>query len=223
MEDEKRLQRQKQLQEEPETSYEESKSQEQQAKDVAAFLAGEGGVATGVVAMDTTPPSSDVTQSGVSDSLSAVALAPPQDSQTGQTGFEEPVSGQAEQWQWPQQDQEQSQKSLGLTATNPELAQVLPPAADTAPFGVDYSTTESANSSTVTPSAPPPTYDQVAAGQGIGQMPGAVGGGVQGGYDPAYQSPYGQQAQTHPPGTAYFPPSYATPPPGSTSPAAAAS
>ena len=170
--------------------------------------------------MDTTPPSGD----DVMNSSEAGGPPPSKRQQLGQdfeTGFEEPVQpvepeqppppsfGEGEQYQWPQQE---PQQSLGLTATNPELAQVLPAAAlaETTPFGGDYSSAESANSSSVAPSAPPPMYDQVAAGQGTvpGQLAGAVGGGVQSGYDPAYQN------QAPPPGSAYFPPAYGVPPPG---------
>ena len=211
---------------------------------MAAFLAGTGGVATGVVAMDTTPPlnlpsSADVSSSGVSGQ-SDTAPQPPdqqigQDSQTSQTSFQEPVQpvepvqppapvssaipGEQEQWQWPQSPQDQP-GSLRLTATNPELAQVLPlgPVAT----GTAANSAESANSSStsmVAPSAPPPTYDQVAGGQGATmtydgtsvQAQNIPVGGV-GGYDPAYQ-----QAQAPPPAAAagsYFPPPYTSPPQG---------
>ena len=205
------LHRQQHLQEEGERMGEGQRSQEQEADDVAAFLAGTGGVATGAVAMDTTPPTEDASESG--------PTAAQHDSQTSQTSFEEPAkpvelaqppSQDQDQWQWPQegsQDPEQPQ-SLRLTATNPELAQVLPPAvAGTTPF-TGYSSAESANSSSVAPSAPPPTYDQIAAGQGsydggtgAGQP---LGGGVPGGYDPTYQM------QAPPPGSAYYP-SYSSP------------
>ena len=231
VEESNRLQRQKEFQEEQERKDDGSKSQEQQAEDVAAFLAGEGGVATGVVAMDTTPPSGDGDLSSVPP-LQSQEEQVGQEAQTGQTDIEEPVKPVepaqpgiegTEQWQWPQEQQQQ--QSLGLTATNPDLAQVLPQApaiADTTPFGGDYSTAESANSSSVVPSAPPPTYDQIAGsqpGSGVAydaanaQPAGGplVGGGVPSGYDPAYQQP---QVQAPPPGSAYFPPSYATPPPG---------
>ena len=205
---------------------------------MAAFLAGKGGVATGVVAMDTTPPLNPPSSAGSGVSgQSDTAPQPPdqqigQDSQTSQTSFQEPVqpvepvqppapvfSGDQEQWQWPQTPQDQP-GSLRLTATNPELAQVLPPgpvATGTAANGA-----ESANSSStsmVAPSAPPPTYDQVAASQGATmtydgtsvQAQNMPVGGI-GGYDPAYQ-----QAQAPPPAAvagSYFPPPYTSPPQG---------
>ena len=234
----KGLQRQKQLGEEG-TKKQEDKS-EQQAEDVAAFLAGKGGVATGVVAMDTTPPlnppsSADVSSSGVSEQSDT---APPQqggqDSQTSQTSFQEPVQpvgpvqppplssgstpGEQEQWQWPQTPPDQPQ-SLRLTATNPELAHVLPPGPVVT--GTGANSAESANSSSasmmVGPSAPPPTYDQVAgqgtttAYDGVNMQPQSMVGG----YDPAYQ-----QAQAPSPAAgSYFPPpgpydyQYGAPPP----------
>lgn len=209
----KRLQRQKQLQDED--TKKQAESQEQQAEDVAAFLAGEGGVATGVIVMDTTPPlnppssSADVSSSSVSD-----AASQPPDQQIGQdsqTTFQEPLEPPPqEQQQWPQTAQDQPE-SLHLTATNPELAQVLPPGA--VAMGTATNSAESANfsssTSMVAPSALPPTYDQVAAGQGAYD-----GANVPiGGYDPAYQ-----QAQPPPPAAAgsYFPPpaAYASPPQG---------
>lgn len=204
---------------------------------MAAFLAGEGGVATGIVAMDTTPPlnapsSADVSSSSVISGPSDAAPQTPdqqvgQDSQTSQTSFQEPVepvqppppvssavAGEQEQWQWPQSPQGQP-GSLRLTATNPELAQVLPPGP--VATGTGTNSAESANSSStsmVAPSAPPPTYDQVAPGQGAAMMydgTNVLGGGG-GSYDPAYQ-----QAQAPPPTGAaagsYLPPVYASPPP----------
>lgn len=247
----KRLQRQKKLEgeHEAEKGAQSDRTQEQQAEELAAFLAGEGGVATGVVPMDTTPPSSgDVMNSGTSGPSDAEAMPvqppPPatgeeqqvgQDVQTSQTGFQEPIqpvepvqpslqpTQSSEEYQWPQQDQEEKQ-SLRLTATNPDLAQVLPSAAiaaTTTPIGGDYlpadSAINSSSSSSVVPSAPPPTYDQIVAGQAtmnlqVGVVGGGAAGGVQTGYDPAYQQQ--MQAQTPPPGSAYFSPPYATPPPG---------
>ena len=214
---------------------------------MAAFLAGVGGVATGAVAMDTTPPlnppsSADVSSSTSVSGQSDIAMPPPEqqvsqeDSQTSQTSFQEPVQpvepvqplppvssatpGEQEQWQWPQTPQDQP-GSLRLTATNPELAQVLPPGPTAT--GVASNSAESANSSSmsmVAPSAPPPTYDQAAGGQGAAilydgtnmQAQTVIGGQpVVGGYDPGYQ-----QAQAPPPAVAgsYFPPPYTTPPQG---------
>ena len=210
------------------------KSQEQQAEDVAAFLAGEGGVVTGVVAMDTTPPlnppsGADVSNSSVSGQSDTASQPPNQQvGQDSQTSFQEsvepvqpPVSsatpGEQEQWQWPQTPQDQP-GSLRLTATNPELAQVLPPGPIAT--GTAINNVESANSSStsmVAPSAPPPTYDQVAGGQGAATTydgTNVVAGGGGGVYDPAYQ-----QAQAPPPTAAaaagsYFTPPYTSPPPG---------
>ena len=169
---------------------------------MAAFLAGTGGVATGVVAMDTShPPSNaDVSSSGIGG-LSDTTLPPEervgqQDSQSSQTGFQEPVQplsvtpGTLEQWQWPQSPPDHPE-SFRLTATNPDLAQVLP--------------------------SGPVATGVAAAQQGITtiaydgadmQSRNMIGGHVVGGYDPAYL-----QSQATPPVAAgsYFPPPYASP------------
>ncbi len=181
-------------------------------------------MATGVVAMDTTPPLNPPSSDDISSSsVSGQGDQPPdqqigQDSQTSQTSFQEPVEpvqppppvsgGEQDQWQWPHTPQDQPE-SLHLTATNPELAQVLPPGAiATGTAGNSAELANSSSTSAVAPSAPPPTYDQVAAGQGAYDGANVLGGGA---YDPAYQ-----QAQAPPPGAAaagsYFPPAaYASP------------
>ena len=193
-------------------------------------------MATGVVAMDTTPPSGDVSSvSGRSDAAPLQEQEVGQDSQTGQTGFEEqaqPVEPVQPSFGGPAEEQSQTpqEQSLGLTATNLDLAQVLPPAAavaGTVATGGGYSGAESANLSSVVPSAPPPAYDE-AAGYGTRtahdgaamstqtqSVAGQPVGGIPGDYNSAYQSPYEQQQmQAPPPGSAYFPPSFAPPPQG---------